>query len=272
MNQKINTLIYKKSYEYLLSILPTDISCEELEKYFISSNIKFSSLEEIFERFIGSAQNYQGMPNFIKFGERKERIKYLLHNYDLQWISNQKVDDLFIIFINEFNIKITHQNIKYNSWYKWSNSIIDSAKFLSSFKNAQEFDNFVKQFDFNLPIRTALPLLISTKISGIGFALACDVLKEMGYTNYVKPDVHIIDICYELGLCDSRDQIKIFETMIKIVDDNKTYDINVTPYKIDKIFWLICSGNYYLHNVKTKSNKKDFIKMLKKEILNLPTE
>lgn len=56
---------------------------------------------------------------------------------------------------------------------------------------------FVSRFDYNISTRMALPLLISTKISGVGFALACDTLKELGFTNYPKPDVHMMDAVYQ---------------------------------------------------------------------------
>ena len=91
--------------------------------------------------------------------------------------------------------------------------------------------------------------------------MACDILKEIGNINYIKPDVHIIDICYELGLCDSKNPITVFETMIHIAEENK-----ITPYKLDKILWLICSGNYYLDNKNDKSHKKDFINFMKNEL------
>jgi thermostable 8-oxoguanine DNA glycosylase len=34
-------------------------------------------------------------------------------------------------------------------------------------------------------------MLISREVKGIGFPLACDFLKEMGFTGFAKPDVHI---------------------------------------------------------------------------------
>ena len=89
----MNKFNYKKSYEYLLNILPKGITENDLEKYFTFDSIKISSLEDIFERFIESAQNYQGMPNFIKFSENKNKIKKLLHYYDLKWISSQNLDN-----------------------------------------------------------------------------------------------------------------------------------------------------------------------------------
>ena len=57
---------------------------------------------------------------------------------------------------------------------------------MSNFTDVDDFRSFVTQFDYNKPTRMALPLLISTKISGIGFALACDCLKELGFLSYPK--------------------------------------------------------------------------------------
>ena len=71
---------------------------------------------------------------------------------------------------------------------------------MSNFKDADDFRGFVAQFDYNRPTRMALPLLISTKIRGIGFALACDTLKELGFLSYPKPDVHLIEVFSKLGL------------------------------------------------------------------------
>ena len=252
--------IYDLSYQYLLNILPDGLSENDLEKYFIGDNVNYSSLEDIFDRLIFSAQNYRGMPSVINYKKKKNRINELLHNYDLKWISTQRSEILYNIFKNEYHFS-TSSNIKQNSWYKWANSIIDSAKFISEFDSVEDFREFVKKFDYNLAMRTALPLLISNKIHGIGFALACDFLKELGFLYYAKPDSHLIDICYETGLCESRNEIDIYETVVKIAEA-----CNVTPYKLDKIFWLICSGDFSIHNKKIKGQKKEFIEYLKKKI------
>ena len=140
---------------------------------------------------IHSAQNYQRMPNVIKFQERREKIKNILFDFDVKKIvETYEIEELYRIFRKEFNI--TSADNKFNSWHKWSKSIIDSAKFLSEFKNVDDFKGFVGQFDYNVHTRMALPLLISEKISGMGFALACDFLKELGYINYPKPDVQLM--------------------------------------------------------------------------------
>ena len=123
----------------------------------------------------------------------------------------------------------------------------------------------MKLYDYNTVTRMSLPLLISSKISGIGFALACDLLKELGYTYYPKPDVHMIDVFHGIGLCE-KDPISVFETIERIATDCRTVDDSVTPYKVDKVFWLICSGNFYKENLSIKRHKAALIELLKNEM------
>mgnify|MGYP000910513740 FL=1 len=131
---------------------------------------------------------------------------------------------------------------------------------MCDFENVDDFKTFVNQFDYNLHTRMALPLLISTKISGIGFSLACDCLKELGYVNYPKPDVHLIDVFSGLGLSE-RNPISVFEAIVRMSDDCKEIDESITPYKIDKIIWLICSGRFYQDDITIGRHKDDFIMM-----------
>ncbi len=108
--------------------------------------------------------------------------------------------------------------------------------------------------------RIALPLLISEKVSGIGFTLACDMLKELGYVNYPKPDAHLMDVLSELGLCE-HELLPTFETAVTMAEVCEE-----TPYKVDKVFWLICSGRFYkeeAENGKIKPLRKKFIDEVK---------
>ena len=54
-------------------------------------------------------------------------------------------------------------------------------------------------------------MLISHVVSGIGFALACDFLKELGFVNFAKPDVHVKAIVKGLNLSDSDDDYIVFK-------------------------------------------------------------
>ena len=259
MKQKMQK-VYIEAQKYLLNMLPETMQPVDLDKYFIGDRRDFASLHDIYEQFIYSAQNYQGMPKVIKYDDRRVRIKNILYDFDVQKIKDLDVDELYQSFRKAF--KVTSRDTKQNSWRKWSCSAIDAAKFMSNFEDIDDFKTFVAQFDYNLPTRMALPLLISTKIKGIGFALACDALKELGYLDDPKPDVHLIEVFSQLGITEP-EPISVFETISEMAELCKEIDTDVTAYKIDKILWLICSGKFYLDGINVGSHKKEFIEHMK---------
>lgn len=87
----------------------------------------------------------------------------------------------------------------------------------------------------------------------MGFALACDALKELGYTEYPKPDRHMKDILSGLGLC-GKDEIEVFETLVGMANT-----LGITPYRLDKVLWLVSSGNFYLEGVQAQGRKRELI-------------
>ena len=257
-----NIQIFNLAYQYLIDILPPELKESDLKKYFVGDARSSSSLRDVFIQLIASAQNYQSMPNIIKFNERKQEIGQILMDYDYTKVGQFDSDKLYELFWDAFKFK--NKDSSRNSWRKWSNAVIDSANFVSVFKDMDDFRHFVELFSYNIHTRIALPLYISTKIKGIGFALACDALKELGYTDYPKPDVHIIEICKELEL-STNDPVSVFEAIVRMADDNKT-----TPYKVDKILWLISSGYFYHEEIHVGRNKSDFIKYVKDNLKREP--
>lgn len=255
---------YTAAYQYLLDMLPEEISKAELQKYFIGDRRDYASVQDIYEQFIHSAQNYQSMPNIIKYDLRRQQIKEILYDFDVSRVKQMDADALYYIFREKFGV--TSKDSKRNSWWKWSRSCVEAADFMSNFTDVDDFRSFVTQFDYNKPTRMALPLLISTKISGIGFALACDCLKELGFLSYPKPDVHLIEVFSQIGL-SKENPISVFEAIVEMADVCKEVDPEVTPYKIDKIMWLICSGRFYLDDISVGRHKDDFIKTVRGEMI-----
>lgn len=258
MRQNENVRIYKYAKDFLVENLPDGMTEKKLKKYMSVSLKKQKNLKDIFEIFIHSAQNYQRTPKVIKYHDRRDKIEKILFGFDYKQVAEMDENDLYMKFRKSF--KVTSKDSKMNCWYKWSCSIVDCARFICGFKNIPDFDGFVKRFDYNPETRMALPLMISTKIRGMGFALACNALKELGYLDYPKPDIHIIDICEAFGLSD-RNPYNAFEAIVRMANDNK-----VTPYEVDKVLWLICSGNYYLDDIKAKSKKDEFITEMVKRL------
>ncbi len=259
-NKEKNILVYNAAYKYLEEMTPEGI---DLEKYFKGDSRDYKSLKDIYIQIIKSAQNYRSMPNAIAFDKRKEKIAEILYDFDYYRIKDLTVEDLYYTFRKEF--EVTSADTKWNSWYKWSYSVVDAAKFMVNFSDVKDFETFVGRFDYNVATRMALPLFIEAKISGIGFVLACDLLKELGFTNYPKPDVHMIEVFSGIGLSDEEPDI-VFAAITRMANDVHTVDSSVTPYKVDKVFWLICSGRYYLEEpeeVRVKSKKQELIEHLK---------
>lgn len=256
-----NKKIYIAAYEFLKDMTPEGV---ELEKYFLGDSRNYKSLRDIYVQIIHSAQNYQSMPNVINFAKRKDKIEEILYGFDYSHVQELSVEELYQRFRNEFHV--TSTDSKRNSWYKWSHSIVDAANFMNDFVDINDFKEFVGRFDYNVSTRMALPLLISTKISGIGFALACDLLKELGFTNYPKPDVHMKDVFSGIGLSEW-DDYSNFEAITRMANFCSKDDASVTPYKVDKVFWLICSGRFYLEKpeeIRVHSKKQELIEYLNK--------
>ena len=243
----INQQLYETAYKILLSMLPQRLTENDLDKYLQGDRSNPKDLKEVYKAFIRTAQNYQFMPNVIQFDNREDKIAEILHDFDYKYVCTLNPDNLYDEFKSAFGISSE------KSWRLWCKAVVDSAKFICPFKSINEFDDFVTR---SQDLKT-VPLLISKKIRGIGFALACNALKDIGYIDYVKPDVHLIDICDALGIT-GRDQIEVFDAMQRIAKDN-----NITPYKLDKVLWLVCSGNFYEEQIRVKGRKEELIKKVK---------
>jgi hypothetical protein len=126
-------------------------------------------------------------------------------------------------------------------WPQYCRTILSAARFMSQFSTAKEFYRWVDFFDHDDRARAALPLLLHREIRGVGFTLGCDFLKELGYANFAKPDVHLRDIFGALHLCPKEaDDYEVFKAVVRLAKN-----ASVTAYNADKLFWLVGSGYFY---------------------------
>ncbi|MCJ7508991.1 MAG: hypothetical protein MUO85_09750, partial [candidate division Zixibacteria bacterium] len=79
-----------------------------------------------------------------------------------------------------------------------------------------------------------------------------------GYRDYPKPDVHLIKIFYDLGLSESAEPYEVYKSIIEMAEA-----VREDAYTVDKIFWLISSGRFYLVNIDTGRNRDKFIRRVK---------
>lgn len=257
---------YQFAYNYLLE--KEGVTEELLKRHFSPEFNKPDDLNSVYKRLCSTAQNKQMSPKII--GESIggiDNLDKVLFNFNPKEVSlkyNKSDSELLLENIIEVlkpkgQVRKTPKSI----WPLFCNSVIDSAHFLNQFDSAQSFYEWADFFAKDEKAKPALPLLISIEIRGIGFPLACDFLKEIGYLNFGKPDVHLKEIFKELNLIDSKNSLQQDYQTLKLIDEiakeNKT-----DAFEIDRVFWLIGSGEFYLSDLKIGRNRNDFISKTKK--------
>lgn len=259
--------ILKSAIDFLLSF--KDVTKSDLEKHLVSEFEKPNDLKIIYKKLCESAQNKQMSSKVIgnSIGGI-DNLKLVLFDFDPQKvvkIFNKTDAEKLLAEIRE-KLKPTGQirTTKRSLWPQFCQSVIDSAHFLSAFEKAENFYDWANFFANDSKAKPALPLMISIEISGIGFPLACDFLKELGFDEYGKPDVHLKDIFKALNIIDPKEKsvTKQDYLTLKAIDRIAKAN-NLTSYAVDKVFWLIGSGNFYLTNKNIGRQKQEFIKKIK---------
>ena len=228
---------------------------DELKEYFIIK--KPETFKEIYEVVLSTLQDYQTMPNTIKFNIEEYKTKYreLLCDFDISQVANKTEEQLF----TEFKYFSKRTIEAKSNWGKWLKGALSSAKFLCKFNTVQEFLETIEFLDKNNDTREACALWLQKHIHGMGFALACNFLKDIGFENFAKPDVHIKDVLVGAKLSDD-DELKVYEIVVEMAEIKKT-----TAFKIDRLIWLVCSGNFFHHNITVKGQKMELIKAVNGE-------
>jgi hypothetical protein len=274
MNQEdIDKFVYAEAKNFLLDLCIAGVDSLLIEKYLSPTSLqpRPDSIPKIYERILESAQNANmkagvigraigGIENLshVLFRFDPEKV---LRKYDNDW--EKLLDDIQRGIHPTGKIRRTNRSI----WPQYCRTILSGAEFISQFVSAADFFEWVDFFDLDNRARPSLPMLLSREILGFGFALGCDFLKEMGYVNFPKPDVHLRDIFQGIGLCvEKPDDYTLFKGIIRV-----SLHAQVTPYNADKLFWLIGSGYFYDdpqigNNGRIGSNKKEFVEKTKAKI------
>lgn len=247
-NQKEHDIrIYNEAKKFLLHNVPSSVTPEIVERYlnYIDNSARNYGIKELYRQLLSTAQNANMRSQVIggalgDFG----RLGMVLFDFDpkatFDYYSG-KEDVLLNNIIEKLNPKGKMRTEKRSIWPKYCSTIISAAAFLNQFENVKEFYNWVDYFHNNNKIVSALPMILSEEIEGIGFPLACDFLKEIGFTKFGKPDIHIKDIFENTGLSNKNSSdYNTLKAIVRVAEN-----VGVTPYNVDKLFWLIGSGFFY---------------------------
>lgn len=263
MNKKEKYVaVFKCAKQFLNGIISECSGLNEsvLERH-LEHETRFDNIIDANKRLIESLSNRNMMASVINFKAKEIQLRPILCDYDPQAIINKysTASELFEVFKKNFEIRNVQS--KRNLWRKFSEGIISGSKFMASFKDKEEFGNFINTFALNKYTKAALPMLLSKEIKGFGLALACDFIKELGYRDYPKPDVHLIKIFNELDLATSTDPYEVYKSIIEMSEA-----VGEDAYTVDKIFWLIASGRFYLVDIEVGRNREKFIKFAREKI------
>lgn len=244
---EIDRQVYELAKGYLPRLGIRGVTQALIEKYLdpLSINRKPASKEELYRRILWSAQE-AGMKAGVIGGSigGVDNLAPVLYYFDPKAVLDNyesNADAVLGQIVKELKPRI-HITLGQNSiWTHYCRTIISAAEFIEQFSSADDFYRWIDFFDQDKRSRASLPMLLDHEIEGFGFALSCNFLKELGYVNFPKPDVHLRDIFSALKLCkDGKDQYQLFKAIIRVADNS-----NVTPYNVDKVFWLIGSGRFY---------------------------
>lgn len=244
---KIDKQAYLLAKNYLPSLGINGVTANLIEKYLnpLTINPKLTSKEAIYQRILESAQNanmkagvigraIDGVDNLsLVLGGFNPRA--VLNKYSVGW--EAILDDIVEQLHPRGEIRRTTRSI----WPHYCKTILSAANFIEQFASAEDFFSWADFFDRDDRARASLPMLLSREIEGLGFALSCDFLKELGYVNFPKPDVHLRDIFTALHLCPKNSgDYQLFKAIIRVAGHAE-----VSAYNADKVFWLIGSGYFY---------------------------
>lgn len=261
--------IFKMAKRFLLENTPAEVDETVINSYLsvsepCSTNV---SIRELYHRLLESAQN-ASMKAGVVGGSigGVERLGEVLGGFDPQEVL-AKYSENEIELLKEIVLRLAPKGKirkgPKSIWPRYCRTITTSARFFCQFNDSGEFFTWADHFYFDTKSMAALPMIIAAEIYGIAFPLACDFLKELGYVNYGKPDVHIKKIFEAAKLAPmNATNYQVLKAIIRMAEN-----IGVSAYEVDKVFWLIGSGKFYKHKEIGKNGRvgrlrKPFIEYL----------
>jgi hypothetical protein len=146
-------------------------------------------------------------------------------------------------------------------------SMFECAEYLIQFNSRQEVLNDLQGHAVSTK---SLIEYFSSKIkTGFSVALSCDFLKEFDvcFEYLPKPDVHIRNVIEALkgrSYQKDIDLVTEVQTMVSNINTQLTSkgDAPITVYQLDRMIWLVCTGNFFIPGHPNGTTKQVYISML----------
>lgn len=227
-----------------------DASADEIIKRHLKPEDRIASenISDILSSMLFSAQNRQDANRVIQGSVENgwEGLRDILLNFDPENILDTWSDseELFEFIKRSGRVRGAMRDGNRSRWPQFCKSVLSAARFMSQFERGEEFILWADSFFANPNTAAALPLVLAEEIDGFGLALACDFLKELGYIDLPKPDVHIKRLAYELQISSANSDYILMRDLMRLKPVLRR--VGLTVYAFDKYLWLIGSGRFYL--------------------------
>lgn len=240
---------YKVATRFLLKQIPHPDPQSILNAYLDDGSLRACpSISKLYRGILSSAQNANMKASVIggSIGGF-DRLGPALFDFNPAKVLRAFRDDpkgLLKHIHHKVQVKGQMRDGEKSIWPRFCKTALSAAAFLQQFRDGEDFWSWAHQLYEDERSMAALPLIISNEIEGIGYALACDFLKDAGFTGYGKPDVHIKEIFAGLKLCPPKaSSYQVQKTIARIAKDE-----GASAFNVDKVFWLIGSGKFYKHH------------------------
>lgn len=226
--------------------------------------------EEMMIQFARSLQNSGQMIRSIRFDERERRdaLDDLTCGFNPnEFLRAYKDADGFYDALYEKYSKSRWTQAKYDggdqkyptNLKKYAQGLYSAAEFLAESDSVDSInqaivignDDFLRSEE-----NVVVPFeRMREKIKYLGEALSYDFLKECGCLYLAKPDTHLKKVFGDLKITNDDEcyhdktinpLVRTVSRFAALLNENGGPYAEVTPYKIDKMIWLVCTGNFYL--------------------------
>jgi hypothetical protein len=126
-------------------------------------------------------------------------------------------------------------------WVKWIRGLYTGIRCLDSISSFEidRFNEFVREA-INRNDALGLGLLFERRVQEMGLPLAMSFFGDLGYEEFAKPDRHVIN-ALEAYEGERMNPTRAFEALRRYSNE-----ANIRPRRLDKVFYLAGSGNFYL--------------------------
>ncbi|MBE6133939.1 MAG: hypothetical protein E7178_04665 [Erysipelotrichaceae bacterium] len=247
-----------------------------------------SEMNLVFAQLLFHSQNTSRKEKIIKFEEKLGFLRLMFYEFSIEqfiehYCSNGDEEEQILNLVEalRYDEDRNSEGLIWDSTKSkeenkdqivrgFARTAIRGAKYLSRFKTKNEFVCDLLN-NYKGDNKRLINYFINQigKGSGFSVALTCDFLKELdcSFDFLAKPDIHIKDVMARV-LCKPDDYyydkdfecLNEFQDLVKHINESlsETNSNPITVYQLDRMVWLICSGNFFLEEY----NKYDKTKYL----------